>query len=74
MSFVMTSKDYVSYIKIAAQKIHDNGEYISKLDGTTGEILHSVDLGFLVEASLAVFGNMLVVGTRGKLICGVQIQ
>ena len=44
------------------------------LDGTTGTILHSIDLGFLVEASPAVFGNTLVVGTRGKLICGVQIQ
>jgi outer membrane protein assembly factor BamB len=44
------------------------------LDAKTGQILHSIDLGFLVEASPAVFGNMLVVGTRGKLICGVKIQ
>ena len=44
------------------------------LDGKTGQILHSVDLGFLVEASPAVFGDTLVVGTRGKRICGVKIQ
>lgn len=44
------------------------------LDAKTGQILHSVDLGFLVEASPAVFGDTLVVGTRGKRICGVKIQ
>ncbi len=44
------------------------------LDGATGKILHSIDLGFLVEASPAVFGDTLVVGTRGKRICGVKIQ
>lgn len=44
------------------------------IDGATGQLLHSIDLGFLVEASPAVFGDTLVVGTRGKLICGVKIQ
>lgn len=48
MSFVMTSKDYVSYIKIAAQRIHENGEYISKLDAVTGDGDHwaNINLGF----------------------------
>lgn len=48
MSFVMTSKDYVSYIKIAAKRIHENGEYISKLDAVTGDGDHwaNINLGF----------------------------
>ena len=44
------------------------------LDGKTGQILDGVDLGFLVEASPAVYGDTLVVGTRGKRILGVKIQ
>ena len=48
MSFTMTSKDYVASIKIAAKKIHENGEYISKLDATTGDGDHwaNINLGF----------------------------
>ena len=48
MSFVMTSKDYVSYIKIAAKRIHEDGEYISKLDAVTGDGDHwaNINLGF----------------------------
>ena len=48
MSFVMTSKDYVSYIRIAAKRIHENGEYISKLDAVTGDGDHwaNINLGF----------------------------
>ena len=48
MSFTMTSKDYVAYINIAAKKIHDNGEYISKLDATTGDGDHwaNINMGF----------------------------
>ena len=48
MSFVMTSKDYVSYIKIAAERIHENGEYISKLDAVTGDGDHwvNINMGF----------------------------
>ena len=41
--------------------------------GTTGEILYSINLGSNVEASPAVFGNILVVGTRGQRIFGVEI-
>ena len=48
MSFTMTSKDYVAYINIAAKKIHDNGEDISKLDATTGDGDHwaNINMGF----------------------------
>ena len=55
MSFVITSKDYVGYIKKAAQKIAENGEYISKLDSVTGDGDHwaNINLGFtsMVEAA-----------------------
>lgn len=48
MSFQITSKDYVAYLKIAAKKIHDNGDYISDLDGTTGDGDHwaNLNMGF----------------------------
>lgn len=48
MSFTLTSKDYVAYLNIAAKKIHENGEYISKLDATTGDGDHwaNINMGF----------------------------
>ena len=44
------------------------------VEGTTGKILSNVKLGGLVEASPAVYENMLVVGTRGKKICGIRVS
>jgi len=41
--------------------------------GTTGEVLDRIRLGSNVEASPAVFGNFLVVGTRGERIFGIEI-
>jgi hypothetical protein len=41
---------------------------------TAGQILQQTGLGSLVEASPAVYEDMLVVGTRGKKICGVKIK
>ncbi len=48
MGFTLTSKDYVSYLRIAAKKIHENGEYISRLDAETGDGDHwaNINLGF----------------------------
>ena len=42
--------------------------------GTTGEVLHRISLGSNIEASAAVFGNYIVVGTRGERIFGIEIQ
>lgn len=54
MSFQLTTKDYVNYIKKAYEKIHENGEYITALDSATGDGDHwsNIDMGFekLVEA------------------------
>ena len=44
------------------------------LDGATGEILDTTDVGSLVEASPVVYENRLVVGTRGQLILGMDLQ
>ena len=40
----------------------------------SGEVLDTLQMGSNVEASPAVYENTLVVGTRGGLICGIQIQ
>ncbi len=45
-----------------------------RLMNCRGETLSSVNLGSNIEASPVVFGNILVVGTRGGRICGVKIS
>lgn len=43
------------------------------LDARSGKLIDSINLGANIEASPAVFGDMLVVGTRGQRIVGVKI-
>ena len=43
------------------------------IDGVTGQVADTLYLGGLVEASPAVYNDMLVVGTRLKKICGIRI-
>ena len=54
MDFLLTSKDYMDYIKLAYEKIHADGDYITALDAATGDGDHwyNIDMGFekLVEA------------------------
>ncbi len=54
MGFQLSSKDYTEYIKLAAAKIHENGEYITALDSATGDGDHwtNINMGFekLLEA------------------------
>jgi hypothetical protein len=52
----------------------DSGGYIHLLDGQTGALLASENLGGNVEASPAIYGNMLVVGTRQQKIWGIRID
>ena len=52
----------------------DSAGYATLIDGATGTTLDSEYLGGLVEASPAVYEDMLVVGTRIKQICGVKIK
>ena len=44
------------------------------LDGKSGEVLDDIPLGGNVEGSPAVFENMVVVGTRGMRIYGIEIK
>jgi hypothetical protein len=52
----------------------DSAGYLYLLRGTTGETLDRIGLGANVEGSPAVFGNKLVVGTRGQRIYGIEIR
>jgi len=55
MSFVLNSKDYMGYVKRAADHIGRSGDYISSLDAATGDGDHwlNINKGFhaLVEKS-----------------------
>ena len=51
----------------------DAAGYMYLLDGLTGEMLDSVLLGGVIEASPAVYNNMIVVGTRAMKIWGVEL-
>lgn len=51
-----------------------SGGYMYLLDGLTGDKLDSIDLGSNIEASPAVYEDTVVVGTRGQLIYGVDIN
>ena len=44
------------------------------VEGSTGKLLSKTSLGGLVEASPVAYNNMLVVGTRGKKICGLKVS
>lgn len=48
MGFILTSSDYVDYIEAVANRIHDEGDYISALDAATGDGDHwaNLNLGF----------------------------
>jgi len=62
------TEDGTSYI-IVSDSIGD----MRLIRGTTGEVLYTINVGANVEASPAVWGNMLVVGTRGQRIKVVEI-
>lgn len=47
---------------------------VALLDARTGRAIDSLNLGANIEASPAVFGNMLVVGTRGQEIVGLKLS
>lgn len=44
------------------------------LDGRSGKLIDRINLGANIEASPAVFGDTLVVGTRGQKIYGIKIE
>lgn len=52
----------------------DSAGNVFLIEGTTGNILDKINLGANVEGSPAVFENMIVVGTRGQKIYGINIK
>ncbi|MEA4870055.1 MAG: PQQ-binding-like beta-propeller repeat protein [Christensenella sp.] len=52
----------------------DTGGKVFLLDGKTGTLLSTFDAEKNIEASPAVYGNMIVFGTRGMKIWGVKIN
>ncbi len=52
----------------------DSGGRVNLLEGTTGKVLDSISLGANIEASPAVYDNMIVIGTRGSKIWGIKIK
>ena len=44
------------------------------MDAATGEVLDKMNFGTGIEATPAIFGNKLVVGTRNEKIIGVTIK
>ena len=51
-----------------------SGGYLYLLDGKTGEKLDAIDLNGNVEASAAVFNDMVVVGHRAQQIFGIKLS
>ena len=49
MGFTINAKDYMEYIKKAAQKIDNNSDYITELDAATGDGDHWVNLNMGFE-------------------------
>ncbi|MCL2695777.1 MAG: pyrrolo-quinoline quinone [Clostridiales bacterium] len=66
------------YIVYASASYTKDGEpvggFVTLLDGRTGAKLDVVEIKGHVEASPAVYGNMIVVGTRGQVMYGISIS
>lgn len=52
----------------------DSGGTLRLLDAHTGETRDTVSLQGNIEGSPAVYGDMLVIGTRGRVIYGIRIR
>lgn len=52
----------------------DTGGKVFLLNAMTGTLINTFDTHANIEASPAVYGNMIVVGTRGRKIWGIQIK
>lgn len=52
----------------------DSGGTLHLLAGDTGEKLHSLRLNGLVEATPAVFNDILIIGTREKKVYGIRLS
>ncbi|MEM1485505.1 dihydroxyacetone kinase subunit DhaL [Oscillospiraceae bacterium PP1C4] len=79
MGFKLTSKDYAEYIRLAYQRIHENGDYVTELDSATGDGDHwsNINMGFekLMEVAdeletLSLFEEFKKIGTIMMSVIG----
>lgn len=63
------TRDGKSYLIVC-----DSGGYMNLFEGISGKKLDSIPLEANIEASPAVFENMIVVGTRGQKIWGIRVK
>lgn len=54
--------------------ICDSAGNVRLMDGNTGEELQKLNIGSNIEASPVVYGDTLVVGTRGQKVYGIKIK
>lgn len=47
---------------------------VALLDGASGEVYSTVNLGSNIEASPAIFGDTVVIGTRGQKIYALKVE
>ena len=52
----------------------DSGGNLRLIDADNGEVLDTISLDGNIEGSPAVFDDMLVIGTRGRVIYGIAIR
>ncbi len=52
----------------------DSGGNVMLIDPLTGETLNSINIGSNIEASPAMFNDILVVGTRGMQVHGIKLM
>lgn len=64
-----SAEDGKTYVAVC-----DSAGQVFLLEGATGQVLNQISVESLVEATPAVYENMLVVGTRGQEIYGVKIN
>lgn len=62
------NEDGTAYVIIC-----DSAGRIQMLSGKTGETITTINVGSNVEASPAVYNDMLVVGTRGQKVVGIKL-
>lgn len=58
MSFTITAEDYINYMEIVAEKLAENKDYISELDGITGDGDHWANMNMGFENILAGAGEL----------------
>jgi len=82
-SFAMANYAWSSPVAVYTEQgksyviICDSAGMVFMLDGSTGEVaasLNTTQIGSIIEATPAVYGNTIVVGTRGMRIDAIQIK